>query len=519
METSLDLFNNGDSSSPPTESITSWQFVTNQRNLLYMLAAGLIMPPKAFGKKYYQDTLSAFPGWIPLFANSVPQKAIENSISEKAHLIPCIASIDLSLINGRVMVAGPDGAMREALFPNELDGRERVLFIPAPLPVNLITSIGFRSRDEKTRCEQDARDFLNVPLSDFPRKVNSSIFNKSSGDAWPPEEAVLSSIETALDLPFSAGGMMAMLLHMANRGDIGINASRLAFDPEIHATELNSYPMISALGEWIATDHLTDSPDVAKSLFWGIIDKISECHSSNSPISPLDAALEHLQSSSDLLDDRKKQAGAKLAEDLRTLASFSDSTITEVFERHPKPLSRAMSLFALRERCTDLLEFKHPLLNEIDYVAAAILFSARDGWLGLPVELRDIPGLKEAVSHRMAAMAHRKAKTGINLGIAPPRPKSMRELFASVPNDWSKAQKEAAVFLAKECKWDCIQTRVSLGKGDYRLTIDSSGVHILLEGEAKAVITEVAQNKFFISLAQTPIPCKLDQKIRNLLKE
>jgi len=41
--------------------------VTNHLNLMYMLAAGLLMPPSGFGGKYYGDTLAAFPGWLPVF--------------------------------------------------------------------------------------------------------------------------------------------------------------------------------------------------------------------------------------------------------------------------------------------------------------------------------------------------------------------------------------------------------------------------------------------------------------------
>jgi hypothetical protein len=88
----------------------------------------------------------------------------------------------------------------------------------------------------------------------------------------------------------------------------------------------------------------------------------------------------------------------------------------------------------------------------------------------------------------------------------------------STQKGWSNVQKEAALALARECKWDCIQTRVSLGKGDYRLVVDGGGVHILLVGEAKAVLTEVDRNQFFTALSQTPIPDKLDRKIRDLLK-
>ena len=48
--------------------------VTNHLNLMYMLSAGLVMPPSGFGEKYYSDTLERFPGWIPLLSTRCPER-------------------------------------------------------------------------------------------------------------------------------------------------------------------------------------------------------------------------------------------------------------------------------------------------------------------------------------------------------------------------------------------------------------------------------------------------------------
>ena len=71
----------------------------------------------------------------------------------------------------------------ELRFPAELDGTERVIFVPAPLPASWIETILFRSNDEKRTCEADARDFGNVPLSDFARKVATRRFANRPFDA------------------------------------------------------------------------------------------------------------------------------------------------------------------------------------------------------------------------------------------------------------------------------------------------------------------------------------------------
>ena len=102
---------------------------------------------------------------------------------------------------------------------------------------------------------------------------------------------------------------------------------------------------------------------------------------------------------------------------------------------------------------------------------------------------------------------------------APPsRPLPLRELFFLGPKGWSTAQKDAALTLARECKWGFIQTRVNLGKGDYWLSVDGSGMHIIVAGEAKAVETEVDREKFSGALASAPISDKQYRKVRDLLK-
>lgn len=518
ISNSNDMFDN-EKPAPDVKSTICWQLVTNQRNLFYMLAAGMIIPPAAFNRKYYQDTLSAFPGWIPLFANHPFKAAIEHSISEREHLMPCLVTVELGSMRGRVRTIGVNGKVGEAIFPDEIDGKVRLILVPAPLPVSWIMSVGFRSGKEKSNCELDAGDFENVPLREFKLKAASSTFKKADNGTWPPAIPNFPGLGSTLDTPLAAGAMMAMLLRMANRGTIAMVSNKMAFSSNDGREELVSNPMIGGLGAWIQAGRAPEDGDVSRKLFWGMVDTIAACRASEGMDAPLDAALEQLVTSSEMLDARTKLAVAKLTTDLKALSRFSDSTITEILERPRKPFSRAMVLFFLRDNCADFLEYTHPSLTEEDYVAAAILFAARDGWLGLPLHLRDIPGLHAAVTHRMAAMAHRIANTGIDLGAPPPRPMSLRELLLPGDRGWNKTQKEAALLLTRECKWDCVQTRVTLGKGEYQLVVDGAGAHVIISGEAKAVTTEVDRAQLFARLAMTPISSKLDGRLHKLLKE
>ena len=91
----------------------------------------------------------------------------------------------------------------------------------------------------------------------------------------------------------------------------------------------------------------------------------------------------------------------------------------------------------------------------------------------------------------------------------------LRELLGAGATDWSKVQEEAALKLARGMGWrELLSTRISLGKGDYRLQVDGRGAHLLLDGEVKAVTTEVDREALLERLSKTPIPPKLDAEVR-----
>jgi carbamate kinase len=72
--------------------------------------------------------------------------------------------------------------------------------------------------------------------------------------------------------------------------------------------------------------------------------------------------------------------------------------------------------------------------------------------------------------------------------------------------------------LARKKKWDCIQTRVKLGKGEYKVVVDGSGVNILLDGDVKAVEAFVDKDKFMTMLSlELGIETKTEDEVCRLL--
>ena len=522
-----DLFTAGDTSAP-VKAPDSGLLVTNHLNLMYMLAAGLVMPPAGFGSKYYRDTLECFPGWIPLFLDKVPKEAIESSVREAGHLKPVLIEIGLARLSGPVMAIGHDG-LEERRFPDQLHGTERTILVPAPLPTNRVESIVFQSTDERRACERDAKDFGNVPLEEFKRRTGKTLFTRAPNTPWPPGEGPAERI-VPLERPFAAGGVMAMLLLFGNLGEQAVSTCRRAFEPGGEPSRSSTgHPILGELGAWIRdgmvpvpapaepeTDRVGLQNTFQARLFWESVERLVEWREASRIGSAETVLLDQLAEASASLDSRVQAGVGKLRDTLESLTGLADATASELLERHDTPLARAMTLFFLRRDCADLFDYHSDRLEELDWLAAAILFGVRDGWMNLPLRLRGHPGLSAAVAHRMARMSHRIAGSGLDLGESPARVRPLRDLFGD-GSAWRSGEKVAAVELARILKWDCVFTRISFGAGEYTLTVKGGSIHIELPGEPR-ISPEIDLERFFDALASARLDCETERKVRRSLR-
>ena len=531
MADTSDMFPKSDQIQTPA-SVEKWYFVTNQRNLFYMLGTGMLMPPSGFGDKYYQDTLNCFPGWLPLFPNKVSKAALDISIEKAKHLIPCILEVDISSLRGPAMAIDQQGKITQPRYPEGLTGNEAVLLLPVPLPATWIATVIFESKAHKDACIKDASDFDNVDLSAINLKNTKGMFDKETSSLpWPQQSTEIQQREVLLEKPLAAGAVLAMLSHLGNSSDLAIDAARLAYNGVGLGPDRSEYRIVSAMKEWMLGNELGKDCGLSAKIYWNLVEGIVQSHANQEGGTTLDVVLGQLEKARDNFDEEMRQVKArnnldeemrqgfeKLVSDLKGISGFGDHTITELFERHTKPLPRSLLIFFLRESCSAFLDFRHELLNEYDYVLTAILFGARGRWLGLPTALRSMPGLKEACCHRMAVMSHQIAETSMDLGTTPARPESLRELLTKQPQ--SVKHQEAVTLLARESGWDCIRTRISISKGD-KFEVDGDGtgmIHFILNGEPKAVRTEADYEAVLQKLVSESIPAKLDFDVRALLK-
>ena len=490
-----------------------WHLVTNHQNMLYMLAAGMVMGPAGFRGKHYSDPLSVYPGWIPLFRDKrkISADVLNHATSERKHLLPCIASFDLSDLSGPVRMLSRDGGMRDVASVAARKRKDDIaILVRAPLPPTLLLSVNFCSSEDRQAFESAANDVSNVDLFPYRVEIAEALFSSDTEVAWPAEQPQELLIEDDGD-PYPAfgqalGGMLAMLYHTGNRSDLGLAAFRLvtgaARDKDNDLVQID--PILAELPNWMDGGEISEQADTRARLFWGVIQSLVTAQARERPQTPIDVALAYLENQLDLLQEMEfRPRLERLISDMRSSLGLGGGTITELLERHKGSLSRPLLLFCLREHCTDLLEFSHPLLNDAEYILAGILFGVRDSWLQLPKELRN-QDLSAYVSFRMADAEHRKQ--GENLAISPPlRPKPLRELFTSPSGEWSSMKRDVAVELASKCNWtDCFQTRITLAESDLPESFERKGLQVVLPGKVKTVTEEVDVTKFLHRLGQWP---------------
>jgi len=507
-----------------------WYLVTNHLNLLYMLAAGLVMEPSGFGRKYYVDPLEAIPGLIPLFRNAIPLKALEQAVSERGHLRPCVVLLDLSGVSGDVHVFSREGKIRAAKLPNIRLGKNGVgILVRAPLPLTMFSGIYFQSEEDRQTFETAANDVSNVDLLPYRIDVDESLFSGETTTEWPPVEQELRtkdfkdlkgmSLDRASENNISAqdlGGLITMLYHCANRSDLGLKVFKRIIGCARNAnTDPVQNPFLAELPNWLGEVGVSECSNSRVRLYWGAMDALVAAQQGNDLLQPVDVVLEYFDAQlKQLTGEGDRLNLEKLTADMRSIHGLSSGTISELFQSYKGNFSRSFLLFCLLKDCKDLLEFSHPSLEDGEYLLAAMLFGVRDGWLRQPFEMRN-QSLSAYVSYRMASVAHEKQKSALCLPTTP-SPEPLRQFFAVGPNAWSKSQKNAAIEISKASKWlDCIETHIAAAGDTPLVSPKQESGKFIFPGEVTLTI-EVRREAFLKRLgAWPPIDGKLESKIKN----
>lgn len=515
-----------------TPSTQNWHLVTNHMNVLYILAAGLVMEPSGFRGKHYVDSLGLIPGWVPLLRDGIPADAFEHAVSERKFLRPCILQFDLSGVSCPVRVLSKDGKTRDSSFPKGRLNKGLSMLFRAPLPLTLLSKIIFRSEDDKQSFITAAKDVANIQLDSYDILVDETLFLSAVKEPWPSdisenltkgkpgdqkqasldyeaEEVAQSTSRPPSLSPQALGGVLAVIYHTANQTDLGLDVFHVITNSVIDYEAIED-PILRELPIWLKEGSLGKGADLRVELFWGAVTALDKAMQSNHCSEPVETILEYLdaQLAKMKVDEPLRNRLKRLIEDMRGTLGLGGATISELFERHTGSLSRPLLLFCLRKSSAELLEFSHPLFQPAELLLSAILFGVRDGWLKLPKEMRT-KGLSDYVSYRMADVALEKNEGMLPLP-AVESPEPLRALFAMESGEWSEVQEVMAIKLAKDSNWrECIQTIISSVDGTpLQPPQQHDGTFVFFGGVTTAV--KIDPEVFLDLLGQWP-PVRPDQ--------
>ena len=403
-----------------------WFIPTNTENLKMIIAQGLISNSDGF-KKYYSDVLELTQGYIPIFKNEIGQEILTYVVSEVNGLTPALIEIDLKKI------VGIDVKSAES---------EDMLFVQAPLPLSVISTLIFKSKADKESFEEESKLYSNVVLADL--KLSSTVAeqklfkqNTLAGDLVSSLKSLELSETDEVDYNrvYAYGGLLLNLFYFAKNGNRS-NALYQLFsnlDKESEKQDIDVYDYFKAF----------DSSDtnIKKKMDYGLINIAIESKDFKEDV--LDFLL------SDIWDERSAKRTKELANKLKLFESNMDKTVSEQFEEAKTALEKTLLMLFLREDSDSLMDYTLDVFTEDDYLNFAMMFGVRDKFIKIPKELREFSGLQNFVSLKMAEYAHSSIESNVKFKSLP---KSLTLMDMLNKNSLKKR-------LLKELKVEqCVQT-------------------------------------------------------------
>lgn len=488
----------------------SWYLVTNHLNMMYMLAAGLAMSPAGFRGKHYQDSLSMFPGQVPLFADDkdISTEILDLATSERSHLVPCIASFDLNGLHGPVNLLKKTGKIQSVKSqPKRRNKNDIAMLLPTPLPLSILRGISFQSTEDMQVFQSAALSVSNVGSFSHLINVSESLFKQDKETSSVNRQPSLpgNDIDDSPTFGLALGGVLTMLYHVANRSDLGMvifDSVTRCFSEKNLGLAIDD-PILAELPRWMSGMGVAEGADDRVGIFWGVVQSLIESQGKDRSQSPIDVVLSALTLQLDSLSNKSYVPRLEnLIADISALSGLGGKRISELLRDHKGSLSRPLLLMCLHEHCEDLLEFSDPSVSDTEYVLAAVLLGVRDSWLQLPMQLR-APELFDHVVHQMAVVEYAKRDAEFCIEV-PSAPIPLRKFFRPSGASWSEYQAEQAAHFAKKCQWqDCLNTIVTLPQGEWPEKFQRSGLQLVLPGSV-SIVEEVKQERFLVRLGQWP---------------
>ncbi len=496
---------------------------------MYLLAHGLFLDFRDFGEKYYPDLLQFTPGYVAFFNKSLSQHDIKRVSTENYHF-PVIAQISLDGFQGSVQGICEDGSQMEIVLPcNQTTRPIRMILITAGFATAAVEKLIFQSKKDKDTFVDRAENLGNVPVSQFSLETVGGLFSQNHRDVdW---HAISQSIPATDHSPhilnaLGVGGAMAMVYQLAQRSKVASRLYRsLTNQTDPMSTKDKADPVLSYMTDWVNEITPYSGSDIRLRLFWDIVQYLAS-HALNED----EVQYQVLKILKSFMDDAGIENSVKerlsaLYHDIVGLKGFGGERLSTLFQKHNRPLSKALICLFQYKECTEFLGLSLlPGFDDNSCLTAAVLFGVREKWDRLPNGLRRSQTFSRFISAYMMHLAYRRRGYNLKWKTPPESPQPLTGLLLPEILPSGKQQeklKETRLYLSRKMKWDCIATSIDLGAGKYEMEVKPSGVRLRLHGDVKCVNTEIDLGKFSSGLSHLPLPLdeKLEWEIREKLGE
>jgi hypothetical protein len=393
-----------------------WFIPTNTENLKMIIAQGLISNSDGF-KKYYSDVLELVQGYIPIFKNKIEQDILTYVVREMNDLTPAIIEIDLKKITGIIKKVEDNKLVNIDL--KDIANVD-ILFIQAPLPLSVIATMIFKSKEDKNSFEEDSKLYSNVILADL--KLSSTVAEEklfksntlSGGLVNDFKKIEVDVNEINYKKVYAYGGLLLNLFYFAKNGNNSNTYYQLFLnlDKESEKQDIDVYDYFKAFD--------INDTDIKKKMDYGLINIAIESKDFKEDV--LDFLL------SDIWDERSRKRTEELANKLKQFESNMDKTVSEQFEEAKTPLEKILLMLFLREDSEALMDYTLELFSESDYLNFAMMFGLRDKFIKIPKELREFNGLQNFVSLKMAEYAHHSIESDVKFK-SPSKPLTIMDML------------------------------------------------------------------------------------------
>ena len=485
----------------------NWYLISNSLNLSFIISNGLII------QDYGTDLNHAKAGWITLYP--------ENNITSDSKHETIIIKINTSYLAGPVFANNSIGEFKEMQFPEELDGDEKVISIPGPLPITCISEIHFPSKESKEDYLDRAAGRKNEKLDASKLKVKKppkNLQKKISPTNLPPREAD----PKLLDEIRIAAAIRGLFFKFANREEkasIMYNKVYSSSELIVSSDMADLDPILKELGVWLKRGDISSETkeDVNKrhvNLFWKIINSIVN---SGAEQTAYDIVINELDKSIEIMENSKEKiALTNLRTALFDIRNVSTKSVDELFKEFPKPFSRALIIFFINEKAFQFVKYKNNELKLDDLLVASLLCGARENWTSFPSEIKGTSLFINEQSNFMARMFHERANTKITIKT----PNNILPLYDLLLGEDSNTKKheEMSVWIAKEMDWKCVEYKI-LAKRSDKFTMEITGKGMEFSSASPIFsLSEKVTPEFSKYLAEEYIESSVEEKIREKLK-